>query len=581
MRVLPDPPAIDKTFDYLVPDGLGAQVRVGTMVRIALHGRRVGGWVVADHVEPPAGVTLRPLAKVTGRGPAPELIELADWAAWRWCGRSAQFLRTASPEHVVRALPPPPRSGPPVHVPPDDLVDDAFSRPRSVLRLAPAVDPYPVALAAAARGDALILVPSVAGARYLGLRLRRAGLTVAIMPRDWAQAAAGGTVVGSRAAAWAPVRDLAAVVVIDEHDEGWQQEQAPTWHARDVAAERARRAGVPCVLISPTPSLEALRWGELVVPSRSAEREGWPIVDVIDRRDEDPVRAGLYSERLVTALRSGQRVLCVLNRRGRARLLACLACGDLARCERCDASVVLTDEGAFACRRCDAVRPPICLSCGGTAFKNLRAGVTRVREELEALANTPVIEVTGATREVDLAEAQVYIGTEAVLHQVPSADVVAFLDIDQELLAPRYRAAEETLALLVRAARVVGGRRNGGRVLVQTRLPEHEVLQAAVLADPTRASMAEAERRSMLRFPPDAALAAISGQAAPLYIEHLRAAMASPSGAGDPPAAVEIMGPSDGVWLARAPDHDALLVTLRSTPRPPGRLRIAVDPLRL
>ena len=86
VRVLPDEPAISKTFDYLVPESLGDQVRVGTMVRVELHGRRVGAWVLEDGVEPPEGVVLRPLAKVTGWGPTPELIDLAGWAAWRWAG---------------------------------------------------------------------------------------------------------------------------------------------------------------------------------------------------------------------------------------------------------------------------------------------------------------------------------------------------------------------------------------------------------------------------------------------------------------------------------------------------------------
>ncbi|HEX7443176.1 MAG TPA: hypothetical protein VF320_04785, partial [Acidimicrobiales bacterium] len=442
---MPDQPAITKTFDYLVPDELGGQVRVGTVVRVALHGRRVGGWVVADGVEPPVGVRLAPLAKITGWGPSADVVDLATWAAWRWTGRPAQFLRTASTDTAVRTLPPPSPPTAPVHLMVSDQIVEAVARPRAVLRLPPATDSYDVALAAAAQGNALVLVPSVSGARHLGLRLRRAGLGVAILPRDWAQAAAGAVVVGSRAAAWAPVRDLAAVVVIDEHDESWQQEQAPTWHARDVAIERARRAGVPCTLVSPMPSLEALAWGDLVAPSRSAERDGWPIVDVIDRRQEDPVRSGMFSERLVTALRSGGRVVCVLSRKGRARLLACVACGETARCERCDASVTTGDDGLFMCRRCATTRPPTCLACGSGAFKNLRAGVTRVREELEALARTPVVEVSGDTDGQAVADALVYVGTEALLHQVPSADVVAFLDFDQELLAPRYRAAEEAL----------------------------------------------------------------------------------------------------------------------------------------
>ena len=438
------------------------------------------------------------------------------------------------------------------------------------MRLPPAIDPTDVALAAARRGHALVLCPTAALARHVADRLARAGVAVARHPQAWAQGAAGATVVGTRAAAWAPVGDLAAVVVIDEHDEAHQQEQAPTWHARDVAAERARRAGVPCVLTSPVPSLEALAWGELLTLPRSAERAGWPVVDVVDMRREDP-RTGLLPPPLVTLLRSDRRVVCVLNRTGRARLLACAACGELARCERCDANVTQPDEDRLVCLRCGAARPVVCSACGGVRLKALRQGVTRVRDEIEALVGEPVAEISGSpgagggdpgTR--------VVVGTEAGLHQVRRADVVAFLDVDQELLAPRYRAAEQALGLLARAARVVGGKERGGRLVVQTFLPRHEVVQAALHGDPARVAGAESRRRELLRFPPATALAEVSGPAAEAFV----AVLGSPLG-------VEVLGPADGRWLVRAPDHTVLCDALAATERPPGRLRVAVDPARI
>jgi primosomal protein N' (replication factor Y) len=581
-RVLPDVPAIDKTFDYLVPDAVGDQVRVGTVVRIVLHGRRVGGWVVADDVDPPPGVTLLPLAKVVGWGPPPELLDLAEWAAWRWCGRTATFLVSASADHAVPGLPrasrgggPPATVASPVGAEHEALIASALGRERSVLRLPPGADRYPVVLAAARLGNALILTPSAAGARHLGLRLRRAGVDVAILPKEWAAARVGSVCVGSRAAAWAPVPDLAAVVVLDEHDEVYQREGSPTWHARTVVIERARRAGVPCVLVSPTPSLEALQWAGddgLLVPSRSVEREGWPIIDLVDRRREEPGRGGLYSERFVKAMREAPgTVVCVLNRKGRSRLLACARCGEATRCEHCSSSMAQADDGTLVCRSCGTARPTVCQACGATTLKNLRVGVTRAREELEALVREPVVEVTGETADDQLAEARVYVGTEAVLHQVPKAALVAFLDFDQELLAPRYRAAEEAMALVVRAARLVGGgRRDGGRVLVQTRLPQHEVLQAALLAEPGRAADAEWERRRFLQFPPVTAMAAVGSVAAPAFVEAL-----------GHPVGVEVLGPSDGQWLVRAPDHQLLCDALASVTRPPGRLRLEVDPLRI
>jgi primosomal protein N' (replication factor Y) (superfamily II helicase) len=567
--VLPDVAAIDREFDYSVPDTID-HVAVGDVVRISLHGRRVGGWVVATDVEPAEGMRLLHLAKRSGIGPAPELIDLAEWAAWRFAGRRATFLATASPPGVVtRSVPTPPAAAPFPAVA-DPLVDEAFEHPLSVLRLPPGADAFGVVLAAAARGQALVLAPSVGVARTIAVRLRRAGVAAAIHPRDWASAAGGATVVGARAAAWAPAPNLAAVVVLDEHDEVYQEERAPTWHAREVAVDRARRAGVPCVLVSPVPSLEALAAGTLVAPSRSAERAGWPVLDVIDRRRDDPVKGGLWSERIVPVLRGDGRVACVLNRKGRSRLLACGSCGSVIRCETCDGAMVQSSEGKLSCGRCGTERPQICQDCGSVALRNVRIGVTRAREELEALVGEPVVEVTGTTGEGPVPEARVYIGTEALLHRLHHAETVVFLDIDQELLAPRYRAAEQALALLARAARLVGPRSGGGRVVVQTRIPRHDTIQATLTGDPGRFADVELRRRRALGMPPTTALAEVSGAAAAAFID-----------AFGQPLGVEILGPSTGRYLLRAPSHQELCDALAATPRPSGRLRIALDPLRV
>ena len=566
-RVVIDEPALDKPFDYLVPEALADRVRVGTIVRVPLHGRRVGGWVAALDVERLPGVELLPIAKVTGWGPAPEMFPLAEWAAWRWAGRPPHFLRTASPPNAVQGLPPP-EDIPAVPVAPaDPLIAEAFHRERAVLRLPPAHDLYGVVLAAAALGPALVIAPSHAAAQFLAARLRRAGVSVALQPREWARAAAGTRVViGARAAAWAPVPELSAVVVLDEHEEVHKEEASPTWHARNVAFERARRAHVPCVATSPCPSLEAQLWGELLTLPRQDERAGWPAVDVVDRRKEEPRRRNdLYSPKLVDLVRSGKRIVCVLNRKGRVGLLACGACGELARCERCGAAVAQRADGELECRACAAVRPAVCQACASTQLKARRIGTARAREDLERLAGVPVGEVTGDTDA--LPDAPVLVGTEAVLRRVDQADAVAFLDLDAEVLAPRYRAAEEAMALVARAARVVGGKSAGGRWLLQTRLPRHEVVLAALHGDPARVADAERERRTALRWPPFSAMAHVSGAPAAEFVSRL--------------SGVEVLGPADGAYLVRAADHRTLLDVLAATPRPPGRLRVAVDPLRV
>lgn len=554
---------------------MDADVRVGTVVRVELHGRRVGGWVVTDGPTAPADRELRPIAKVTGWGPPSDVLALASWAAWRWAGRRASLLATASAPGAVRGLPASGAgSGKSADVSAvvgaelEGLIRSAFgTADHRVLRLPPSVDPFPVIAAAVSRGPSLVLFPSVADAAHTAARLRRGGGAVALHPQEWATARAGRvSVVGARAAAWAPMPEVAAVVVVDGHDESYQEERAPTWHAREVAVERARRAGVPAVVVSACPDLEMTAAAhEVLTPSRNAERSGWPIVEVADRRLDDP-RRGLFGDRLVEALRRSERAVCVLNRKGRARLLACAACGDLARCERCEAAVALEDE-ALACRRCGEQRPSICAACGGTRLKALRLGVRRVREELAALTGRDVGEVTAETGSVP--DVPILVGTEAVLHRGGRADLVAFLDFDQELLAPRYRAGEQALALLARAGRIVGGRRAGGRVLVQTRVPDHEVLDAALHGDPTRLETAERGRREALRFPPYSALARVSGPAAADLIGRLGG------------APLELLGPDEGAWLLRAPDHQIIADALAAAGRPPGRLRIEVDPLRI
>jgi primosomal protein N' (replication factor Y) len=204
-------------------------------------------------------------------------------------------------------------------------------------------------------------------------------------------------------------------------------------------------------------------------------------------------------------------------------------------------------------------------------MKALRQGVTRVRDEIAALVGEPVAEVTGARPAGDASPAtRVVVGTEATLHQVHRADVVAFLDLDQELLAPRYRAAEQAFGLVARAARLVGGKEGGGRLVLQTFVPRHEVVQAALHADPVRVARAERDRRELLRFPPATALAEVSGPAAPAYVDALGV-----------PLGLEVIGPADGRWLVRAPDHPTLSDALAVVPRPPGRVRVAVDPARV
>jgi primosomal protein N' (replication factor Y) len=560
-RVLPDITGLDKQFDYCVPDDL--DVQVGTVVRVPLGPRRVRGWVLdVGEWEAPEGI--RSIAAVAGVGPPATVVDLARWAAWRWVGPLRPLLVTASGPRLVRrpAIPTRRRRTP----------DPAPVRRSGVVRLAPCADALDLVLAAAACGSVLVVCPSVDGAALLGARLRGAGLSVAGFPDEWARAAGGvDVVIGPRSTVWAPCPDLGAVVVLDEHDEVLQEERSPTWHARDVAIERAARAAVPCWLVSPCPSLEALAWAGAAVsrPSRVDERAGWPIVEVVDRTREDPLASSWLTPRLAQLARDPrQRLVVVVNIRGRARRLRCRACGAPTVCERCAAGVAQARGGELSCDRCHTQRPPVCQSCGSTRLVGLGRGAARIRDELAAAVGRPVVEISSDTKPDVVPPDAVFVGTEAVLHHVHDATTVAFVDFDDELLAPRFRAGEEAMALVVRAARLVGARAGGGRVLLQTRMPHHEVVQAAVHADPQRLVAAERARREELHLPPVSALAAVSGAAAGTWL----------AGA---PASLAVSGPVSGRWLVRAADHDELAAALWALgPRPRG-VRVEVDPHRV
>lgn len=620
VRVVPDVVGLGRRFDYLVPPPIAGALDIGTEVRVPLHGRRVRAWVVELDPTSPPGVVLQPVAAVRGVGPPAAVVELASWAAWRWAGSDVHFLRTASSSTVVRGLP---RSGVPAVVralraPLGSGIGDTAASPETrralaggttVLRVGPAGsvgDLLRGVVARLAAPDAiaskmaepqmavgtgtpgvLLVVPEVRQIGPLAAWLRTLGVAVAKLPEQWERARAGGcVVVGTRAAAWAPLPALAAAVVLDAHDRALVEQKSPTWSAVTVVAERARRDGGPCVLVSPCPTVELAAMGTMVAAGRSVERRQWPAVELVDRRDGDP-RHGLLSGRVVRLARwagaaPGRRLVCVVNRTGGARLVLCGACGEIARCDTCSGPLELASEGShrhLRCRRCRTERPVVCARCGSTATRALRHGVARLRGELERLASGPVAELTAASDEVG--DASVVVGTDAALRRGLRADVVVLLDMDGELLAPRLDAGERALALVALACRAVrrstcpaAGDRAPGRVVVQTRQPTHPVLRAAVAADPTLVLEPEMEMRRLLRLPPFTVLAHVSGPGAPTMALALERSVRRL-------VDVHLDGPHDGIWSLRAPDHQTLCDLLGAVGRPADRVRVDVDPQQL
>ena len=516
--VVPDVSGIDKVFDYIVPESFVERVWVGTRVRIDLNGRRVGGWVVeltsvgdASAISERYGRIL-PLVSVSGHGVEPEVVPLTKWVSQNFWGSWRAVLSTASAPHV-RNRPVHPHRGTPT-ASDDEAISQAVEQIASVGAGLVVVPPLASALAVVAevaqRGPVLVVCPTLKMASLGAASLRRRGFTTAVIPEQWDAARAGvDVVIGARSAVFAPCASLAGMVVIDEHDELLHDERAPTWNAVDVAVERARQQGVLCIATSPIPTPESLhRWVDSTVVLKTEKQ--WPQIDIVDL-ETVPVSGSLLSTEMLSAVsHSGGSVACVLNTKGKARLIVCRSCRNVQDCATCGSLLTQDSEQRLMCSRCQHDYGLVCVSCGRTSFVVPRGGISHLASQLRASTSREVIEVS-ADNEDSWTQGSVFVGTEAVLHRVSGIETVVFADIDRDLGAPRMTSAREVLALVSRAARLVGER---GKVIIQTRRPQHPLLHALAQHDVAEALMTWSEQdmaqRKMFGFPPFGVLAHVS-----------------------------------------------------------------------
>lgn len=585
-RVVPDVTGVDKVFDYLIPSELHEVIGIGDRVRVPLHGRNVPGWVVAigsttDGFTEVDETKLRSVVKRLGFGPSAEIVQLAQWASHRWCGRLRAFFVAASPSTLVATLPTARYQRDQVKVEGDTAVSLAVSESRSLLvQRGPLKSPIDVLVGAALVGPTLVIVPTIVRARLFAASLKRHGFTVAVLPDDWNSAAGGvDVVIGSRTAVFARVPGLRSIIVIDEHDDSLREERTPTWHARDIAIERANEANASCILVSALPSVAAKVWanGRVVKSDEHEKQSEWPSIQLIDRTVDERWSNSLLSSEFIAELRNhSRRIVVVLNTKGRARLLACASCKSLARCGNCDAAVEIGAQGQFSCPRCSVERPQVCVKCSSAKFLTLKPGVSKLREEIAQAAGrkvSDVVEVTaGGDNETAVDQAKMlYVGTEAALHRLHDADTVVFLDIDQELAAPRYRASEIVGTLLVHAARLVGRSHRGGKVMVQTHSVDSPVLQAMATLRIDQYLQSVTEMRRSMKLPPFGALAQLSGSRIDEAIEELQRNVF-----------VHVSASSSGSYLVRAADWQVLADVLSEVEVPKGvRLKVEVDPGRV
>jgi primosomal protein N' (replication factor Y) len=438
-----------------------------------------------------------------------------------------------------------------------------------------------IAAALAAGRQVLVLLPEIAlTAQWLKRFEDRfgalpaswhSGLTSLERRETWRAIAEArvNVVVGARSALFMPFAKLGLIVVDEEHDQSFKQDEGVVYNARDMAVVRARLESAPIVLASATPSLESVtnvtagRYSALHLPGRHGGHQ-LATLSAVDMRREPPARGRWLSPPVVEPMKqtmaAGEQTLLFLNRRGYAPITLCRACGKGLECPQCSAWLV---EHRFRrtliCHHCGYTEPPArdCRHCGAVdQFVACGPGVERLAEEalelfpearLELFTSDSLMnrdEANAAVERMEKGEIDILIGTQMAAkgHHFPNLTLVAVIDADLGLNGGDLRAAERTFQLLYQVAGRAGRDGRPGRALIQTHNPEHAVMQALVSGDRDRFVEVELHDRSLAGMPPYGRLASliVSGPD-PAAVDNVCAALArhAPQQEG-----VSVLGPS-------------------------------------
>jgi primosomal protein N' (replication factor Y) len=396
--------------------------------------------------------------------------------------------------------------------------------------------------------QSLILMPEIAlTAQFLDRFAARFGvrpaewhseLTPRRRARTWRAVADGevAVVVGARSALFLPYADLGLIVVDEEHDPAYKQEDGVRYHARDMAVVRGHIARIPVILSSATPSLETEvnarrgRYRRIALPERFGGQR-MPAVEAVDLRHERPPPGRFIAPSLAgavkTAIASGEQALFFLNRRGYAPLTLCRACGFRFSCPNCDAWLVdHRFRRQLVCHHCGFAmpHPPACPNCqAADSFAAIGPGVERLEEEVRelfpqarvlVLSSDLVATVDRLRAELDDVAAgrfDIVIGTQLVAkgHHFPKLNLVGVIDADLGLANGDPRAAERTFQLLHQVVGRAGREAGAGRGYLQTHQPEHPVMRALIAQDREAFYAAEIEARERTQYPPFGRLASL------------------------------------------------------------------------
>jgi primosomal protein N' (replication factor Y) len=477
----------------------------------------------------------------------------------------------------------------------------------------------------------VVLVPEIALTPQLVARFRaRLGSRIAVLHSGlgererhamWRSLRSGDVriAVGARSALFAPVQKLGLVIVDEEHDGSFKQEEGVRYHARDMALLRAHRADAVCVLGSATPSVtsaELARSGRLELlelPARARAESVLPESAIVDLRRTGPGPGGekLISIPLFRALEetlaARQQAILFLNRRGFAPSVVCSACGKIAECPNCAVALTLhrARREQLICHYCDHHEPrrSACPHCGEETLVDEGAGTERIESVLGEIL--PGARIARLDRDVAAGpkservldrmrkgEIDVLVGTQMVTkgHDLPNVTLVGVLNADAALSMPDYRAAERTFQLLVQVAGRAGRGSARGRVLIQTRQPEHPAIALALTHDVKAFTAHELLQREELDYPPYSRLALVRFEAADDALTQREATRLAGIARKWAENDVEVLGPAPAPlarlrnryrhrFLLRAKDRTRLHLVLLAIARTPvdRRVRTAID----
>lgn len=473
-----------------------------------------------------------------------------------------------------------------------------------------------LAAEAASRGlQTLIMVPEIAltpalagqlSARFGGrVALLHSALAEGERFTAWERARRGlvDVVAGPRSALWAPLPRLGLVVVDEEQDSSYKQDEDPRYHARDLALVLGQKLKVPVLLASATPSLEVLwlarqeRVEVLELPDRVAGG-ALPGVELVDLREEPP-EPGEHGQRFLSrrlrellpaTVAAGDQAILLVNRRGWAPVLLCRECGHQATCGECSiAMTVHRRQGCLLCHYCGARRdlPSECARCGGAVLEHVGAGTEKIAEIVRRLLPEARVDILDrdtarspaqlvATLERFAAGASnVLVGTQMVSkgHHFPAVTLTAVINADNLLGFPDFRGAERTFAMLTQVAGRAGRGARRGTVVIQTYNPDHHAIRAAVTHDVKGFAEAELAYRQAFRYPPVAKMALVrfesASEAAAVEAARHAAAALDPA-----PAGLRLVGPAPAP-LARLRGRWRVHLMLLAPTRAPLRAALA------